>query len=77
MDALLSGNSWILDELELSADVQASRSRASLDAYRSGDLLQALAKYPEGRTAASESERVYHAALLLAVGQVDEAAIPS
>src|SRR5271157_1959043 len=60
------------DELELSADIKDALG-PSLDAYRSGDLLQALAKYPEGRAAASESERVYRAALLLAVGQVDGA----
>jgi tetratricopeptide (TPR) repeat protein len=60
------------DELELSADIKNALG-SSLDAYRSGDLLQALAKYPDGRTAASESERVYSAALLLAVGQVDGA----
>ena len=60
------------DELELSAGIKEALG-PSLDAYRSGDLLQALAKYPEGRAAASESERVYHAALLLAVGQVDGA----
>jgi tetratricopeptide (TPR) repeat protein len=64
----------ILDpnELELSADIQKDLG-PSLDAYRNGDLLQALDKYPEDRTPASESERVYHAALLLAVGQVDGA----
>jgi hypothetical protein len=60
------------DELELSADIKEALG-PSLDAYRSGDLLQALAKYPEGRAPASESERVYRAALLLAVGQVEGA----
>jgi tetratricopeptide (TPR) repeat protein len=60
------------DELELSADIKDTL-RPSLDAYRNGDVLQALASYPEGRTPASESERVYRAALLLAVGQVDQA----
>jgi len=60
------------DELELSADIKEALG-PSLEAYASGDLLQALAKYPEGRAAASESERVYRAALLLAVGQVDGA----
>jgi outer membrane receptor protein involved in Fe transport len=61
-----------IDELELSADVKRSLS-SSLDAYREGDLLQALVLYPEGRVAGSDSERVYHAALLLAVGNVDGA----
>ena len=44
----------------------------SLDAYRSGDLLTALAQYFPGRQNASDAERVYHAALLLSVGQVKE-----
>jgi tetratricopeptide (TPR) repeat protein len=61
-----------MDELELSADAKQSLS-SSLDAYRTGDLLQALALYPESRAAASEFERVYRAALLLAVGKVDGA----
>ncbi len=46
----------------------------SLAAYRSGDLLGALDSYPEGRTPATDSEKIYLAALLLAVGQVDHAA---
>ncbi|HUD45820.1 MAG TPA: TonB-dependent receptor [Candidatus Baltobacteraceae bacterium] len=62
-----------IDELELSGDVKQSLS-SSLEAYRAGDVLQALAQYPETRVAASESERVYHATLLLAVGEVDGAA---
>ena len=60
------------DELEMPAGLQTTLA-ASLDAYRRGDLLQALAKYPADRAPASEVERVYRAALLLAVGQVDEA----
>ena len=44
-----------------------------LEAYRSGDLLAALAKYPGGRQPASDAERVYYAALLLSVGEVDKA----
>ena len=46
---------------------------ASLRAYRSGDLLTALDLYPTNRVAQGDSERVYWAALLLAVGQVDDA----
>jgi len=42
----------------------------SLSAYRSGDLLVALAKYPAGRQPGSDAERVYYAGLLLDVGQV-------
>jgi len=60
------------DELEMPADLQTTLA-ASLEAYRSGDLLQALAKYPADRTPASDVERVYRAALLLAVGEVEPA----
>jgi Flp pilus assembly protein TadD len=60
------------DELQFPADLQNTLA-ASLAAYRSGDLLQALAEYPTNRTAVSGAERVYHAALLLAVGEVDQA----
>ena len=42
-------------------------------AYRQGDLLGALKKYPANREPASEGERVFHAALLLSVGQVEQA----
>jgi hypothetical protein len=42
-----------------------------LAAYRKGDLLEALAKYPADRQPASPTERIYLAALLLAVGQVE------
>ena len=45
----------------------------SLDAYRAGDLLAALAKYPAGQTSDTDAVRVYHAALLLSVGQVEQA----
>jgi tetratricopeptide (TPR) repeat protein len=60
-----------IDELDLGKDAESLS--ASLAAYRAGDLLQALAQYPENRAPASESERVYRAALLLAAGNVDEA----
>jgi tetratricopeptide (TPR) repeat protein len=60
------------DELALSDDAKQTLS-ASLSAYRSGDLIEALAQYPNGREPASESERVYKAALLLSVGNVDGA----
>ena len=45
----------------------------SLAEYRAGDLLAALAKYPAGQTSDSDAVRVYHAALLLSVGQVEQA----
>lgn len=70
-----------LNELGLSAEEQEAL-RISLSAYRAGDLLGALAQYPVNRQPASDSERIYHAALLLAVGQVEQtevalAALPS
>jgi Flp pilus assembly protein TadD len=45
----------------------------SLQAYRSGDLLAALAKYPANRPPGSDVERVFYAGLLLSVGQVEPA----
>jgi len=55
---------------------------ASIAAYRTGDLLAALASYPATRVPDSDGERVYHAALLLSVGQVEQvetllASVPS
>jgi Tfp pilus assembly protein PilF len=61
-----------LADLALTPDEQAVL-KESLDAYRAGDLLVALARYPTARQTASDSERIYHAALLLSVGQVQEA----
>jgi tetratricopeptide (TPR) repeat protein len=46
----------------------------SLDAYRQGDLLGALKLYPFAQAPTSAAGRVYRAALLLSVGQVDKAA---
>jgi tetratricopeptide (TPR) repeat protein len=45
----------------------------SLNAYRSGDLLRAVAAYPADRDPASDPEKIYLAALLLSVGQVAQA----
>jgi len=59
-------------ELPLSADEQNALAD-SLAAYRAGDLLAALAKYPANRQPASDAERVYYAAVLLSVGKVDTA----
>ena len=59
-------------DLALTQGEQAAL-KESLDAYREGDLLLALAKYPPSRRAHSDGERIYYAALLLAVGQVEEA----
>ncbi len=60
------------EELALSDDAQQAL-QSSLAAYRSGDLLAALERYPENRRSDSVAERVYHAALLLAVGDVGQA----
>src|SRR6266700_1573485 len=61
-----------LKELEFSREQQATLAD-SLEAYRSGDLNGALEKYPAGRQPASDSERLYRAALALAAGQVTDA----
>jgi len=54
-------------------DVEQKTLAESLAAYRTGDLLAALDKYPSGKISGSDAVRVYHAALLLAVGQVEQA----
>ncbi len=45
---------------------------ASLEAYRSGDVLQALARCPEIPAGASDGMWIYLAALLLSVGEVEK-----
>lgn len=60
-----------LDDLGLSSD-EVQQLKASLGAYRSGDLLNALARYPASRSPGSDAEHIYHAALLLSVGQVEQ-----
>ncbi|MBU6401746.1 MAG: FecR domain-containing protein, partial [Verrucomicrobia bacterium] len=59
------------DELSLSRDRRQALA-PSLTAYRAGDLLQAAAAYPNDRAPTDDAERVYRAAVFLAVGQVDE-----
>ncbi len=61
-----------LEDLALAAEAQAALS-PSLAAYRTGDVLAALAVYPAGRQPASANERLYYAALLLSVGEVEQA----
>lgn len=61
-----------LDDLHLDADT-ANALTSSLEAYRSGDLLQAVSTYPANRTPATDGENVYAAALLLAIGQSTQA----
>jgi Flp pilus assembly protein TadD len=64
----------VLDPRELMlSDAEKTALAESLRAYQTGDLLQALARYPAQRLPASDSERVYKAALVLSVGQVAEA----
>ncbi|MFO1500443.1 MAG: FecR domain-containing protein [Verrucomicrobiota bacterium] len=46
---------------------------SSLQSYREGDLLQALAKYPHLRRPKSDAEGIFLAALLLSVGDTSEA----
>lgn len=58
-------------DLNFSADEQSTLAD-SLAEYRRGDVLAALAKMSD-RAPKSDSVRVYRAALLLAVGEVDEA----
>jgi tetratricopeptide (TPR) repeat protein len=58
------------DELPWRAEEKSVLSE-SLQAYREGDLPAALDRYPADRDPQSPQERVYRAALALAVGQVD------
>lgn len=58
-----------LNDLQLSPLEQEALAK-SLAAYRAGDLLEALAQYPIERQPGSASERIYRAALWLAVGQI-------
>lgn len=53
---------------------ETARLSASLEAYRAGDLLAALDKHPDKLVVrGSPSARVYQAAVVLAVGQVEQA----
>ncbi len=61
-----------LDELPLAAP-ERQVLQDSFAAYREGDLLRALGKYPPGRQPTAGAEQVYLAALLLAVGEVEQA----
>src|SRR6185312_7153677 len=81
--ALLNANSaiqWALyypavldpDELSLTAD-ETTRLSAVLGEYRAGDLLTALAKWPNDSAITSPGAQTLHAALLLVVGDVNEA----
>lgn len=54
------------------ADAERPALRESLAAYERGDVLAALALYPANRPATSDIEKIYHAAVLLAAGQVEQ-----
>jgi Flp pilus assembly protein TadD len=62
------------DELGLT-DGEKNALTDSLAAYRAGDLLTAQDQYPTNRQPGGDAERLYRAATLLAVGQVDEATV--
>jgi len=64
----------VIDPAELPLTPEEQQTLGdSLQAYRAGDLLLALAKYPAGRQPGSDAERVYYAGLLLGAGQVEPA----
>ena len=58
-----------LNDLPLAPDEQKNLNE-SLDAYRAGDLSVALKNFPK-KQSGSAAEEIYHAALLLSVGDVD------
>ncbi|HEY4416689.1 MAG TPA: FecR domain-containing protein, partial [Verrucomicrobiae bacterium] len=55
-------------DLTFSTDEHSDLDKSLAD-YRDGDLLVALRDYPTNLTATTDAGRIYHAALLLAVGQ--------
>jgi len=64
----------VIDPAELAfADAERAALADSLAAYQQGDLLNALARHPTNGAPASNAGRVFHAALLLSVGQVEQA----
>ena len=66
----------VVDAGELGLDpTLTSLLTNSLRAYQAGDVLAALAAYPADRQPGTAPERVYYAALLLAVGNVKEAEV--
>jgi Tfp pilus assembly protein PilF len=64
----------VLDVDDLPLTVQEQQDLAdSIAAYRAGDLLAALDRYPAERQPVSDAKGVYYAALLLSVGEVESA----
>ena len=65
----------VLDPAELGMSAaERTAVEESLAAYRQGDLLQALRAYPTGYFPASAAGKMYRAALVLEVGEVEKAA---
>jgi tetratricopeptide (TPR) repeat protein len=63
----------IVDSAEIPLTAEENDAlKDSLSAYRDGDLVSALERYPAGRVPQSPQEKVYLAALWLAIGQVQE-----
>ena len=60
------------EELHFSTEAHLAL-KESLAAYRSGDLPGALVRYPDPREPSSDEERIYFAAVLLAVGEAAKA----
>jgi len=60
------------DELEFTSDEKQSLGE-SLQLYRTGDLMGALAVCPWSTAPSSDADRIFRAALLLSVGQVEKA----
>ena len=58
-----------LRDLQLSAESRSALVE-SIQLYEQGDLLGALKRYPAGRNAADADEALFHAAVLLSVGDV-------
>lgn len=62
----------VLDPDELKLDAAPGSAEAeSLAAYRTGDLLAALARWPSNGIPANANQRIYEAALILASGDVN------
>jgi tetratricopeptide (TPR) repeat protein len=61
-----------LNDLPLTIDEKGLLVQ-SLATYRAGDLLDALTKFSAGPKLNSDGARIYHAALLLSVGDIDKA----
>lgn len=64
----------VLDPAEIPfTDAQRTELADSLQGYAEGDLATAFARFPSSNPALSPEQELYHAALLLSVGQVEEA----